>query len=397
MYKIRKTKNKNKPYCLDYRKTINGITYGHRKFFKSKNEAITAGDNLNDNGELKEEKLINNDNKLIRDVFYEYARKYKGNRKQKRNKPNKYSTIRDKISRYDNYLDNYFKDNKLSYITTKVMSDLSNYIQELEDIKTGDQISEGLMYHLWTDIKTMIKYAYDKEYIKNIINIHESDQIYKPSINKPKSWSQEEFDLFINVVDDDLYKAIFYTLALCGLRKSEMRGLKYKNVNFINNTLRVETQLIFTKKGDESLKTESSYRTVNAPDIVISYINKLKLNLLKTGITENEIRELYVYVNSKNNPVAAETLRQHYRHYVDIAGVEKYPIHYLRHFYGTLLIANGASIPYVQDQMGHSRSDTTVLKYYAAVTTKETNNNMKTLNDLYKVEDINETNKDVEE
>ena len=72
---------------------------------------------------------------------------------------------------------------------------------------------------------------------------------------------------------------------LMGLRRSEINGLKYSDIDYINRTLRVGRQLgrvhnakkedyapkTFTKQEIE-LKTESSYRELPIPDIVFEAI-----------------------------------------------------------------------------------------------------------------------------
>ena len=74
---------------------------------------------------------------------------------------------------------------------------------------------------------------------------------------------------------------------LMGLRRSEINGVKYSDVDYINHTLKVERQLgrvhnavkedfaskTFTKQ-EVGLKTKSSYREIPIPDYVFEAILK---------------------------------------------------------------------------------------------------------------------------
>jgi len=385
--KIYKTDNEQKPWCLDLRKMINGKKYSKRIFFKTKSEAQAEMEYMIKTGAIDElRKDRRNSNLLVRDVFYKYANEYSGKRKNRKKARNRPKTSRDKLSRYKNYLEPYFADMKLSKINKELLSDLSSYIQDLTH-KNGEEISESIMYRIWIDVKSMLRYCYQRNILEEFIVPYEVDEIYKPEKSKPQAWSKKEYDLFMSKFDDDLHLAVFYTLGLCGLRKSELRGLKYKNVNFINSEIYIKTQLISDEEGDVDLKTKNSNRTIYAPNIVMEYIKRLKQEVIKSGVPESEIGELYVFTIGANKVIPPETLRRHYKKAVREAGIRNFPIHYLRHFFATQLLANGATVPYVQDQMGHSRSDTTVLSFYAAVTDSEKIRNVNLMNEIYKMED----------
>ena len=74
---------------------------------------------------------------------------------------------------------------------------------------------------------------------------------------------------------------------LMGLRRSEINGVKYSDVDYINRTLKVERQLgkihnavkedfppkTFIKQ-EAGLKTKSSYREIPIPDYVFEAILK---------------------------------------------------------------------------------------------------------------------------
>lgn len=54
-----------------------------------------------------------------------------------------------------------------------------------------------------------------------------------------KFYTWEEFKHFISVIDDIKWKALFEVLFFCGLRRGELRGLTWDNIDFYNNELSV--------------------------------------------------------------------------------------------------------------------------------------------------------------
>ena len=370
---VKKVKNK-KPYnwYVDTRVNKKGETSGSRHYFKTKTAANNFLEDIIKNGDLEREQQPKTKLVLIDDIYDEYSENYvtkqKRRNKSYRNSPD---TVRDRKSRYKNYLKTYLRGKSVGDIDKKFMSELSEYICDLDN-EDGDQISEKLMYRLWSDFKAFIKYCIDEEYIFRVITIKDKDEIYAPISNKkPQCWTRKEFEMFMSYVDDETYECLFLVLGHAGLRKSEARGLKYKNIDFINNRIIVKTQYKNKKNGDQKLKTIQSEREVDVDERTMNCLKREKEKLLATGIDEADIGERYVFVTSKGNPIPAETIRQKYIYYRDLAGCRKFPLHHLRHYFGSLLINKGKSIPYVQDQMGHSRSDTTVLKFYADASFQE--------------------------
>lgn len=348
---------------MDTRERINKKEYGRRYFFRTKAEAEGYYRYLIKTDQLNHAEISKASEMLISDLFKKYAKSKRINKKE---------TTRDKLSRYNNYLSSFMNGKKLMDLDKDFLSDLSEYIRGLKSKETNEPLSQNVQYRLWQDVKSMINFAYDEEIIEYIVKPKRSAEIKKPkSSDDIEVWSGKEFKLFIDAVDNELLKTIFYVLAYCGLRKSEMRGLKFKNINYVNHQILIRTQLKSGRKGDESLKTLASKRNVDVPEMVMKRLEALRDERFMTGISEEKLGEEYVFVDKKGNVIPAETLRRKYKRYVERAGIRYLPLHALRHYFGTYLSSHGTSVALTQRQMGHSRNDTTVLKHYVSVTEEE--------------------------
>ena len=81
-------------------------------------------------------------------------------------------------------------------------------------------------------------------------------------------FTYEEFKKFISVEDDILFKTLFETLYYCGLRRGELRRLTWKDIDFKNQYLSVNKNIVATQSDEKkpymvtTPKTKSSIRNI---------------------------------------------------------------------------------------------------------------------------------------
>jgi integrase len=161
-------------------------------------------------------------------------------------------------------------------------------------------------------------------------------------------------------------KALFSTAALCGLRASELRGLRWQDVDFAAGTLTVAQRADkFRKVG--SPKTATSRRTLPLPGVVAS--------ALKTWKVESGNREGLVFPGKGGKPSTLHPILNAWadlqvKAKVVVDDAAKYAgVHCLRHFYASWCAApvpsGGLGLPLktVQVRMGHSTLAMTADRY----------------------------------
>lgn len=164
----------------------------------------------------------------------------------------------------------------------------------------------------------------------------------------------EEVQSFLDAVEPDRH-TLFLTAVMTGLRRGELLGLTWKDVDFPAKVIRVRRSLFRGKLIEP--KTARSRRSVAMPAIVAHNLKKLKL--------ANPASEMdLVFCNAEGKPLDPDNMiKRDFMPALERAGVKRVRFHDLRHTFASLLIAQGESVKYVQDQLGHASVQTTLDRY----------------------------------
>ncbi len=165
---------------------------------------------------------------------------------------------------------------------------------------------------------------------------------------------------------------------LMGLRRGEINGLKYSDVDYINRTLTVKRQLgrkPNTKKSDMQEgtytkqeippKTRSSVRTLNIPDYVFEEILKERKkyeknrNRRKKDFNDQD----YICCSSYGHPRSMSFHFKPYKKLLKDLGLPDVRWHDLRSTFCTLLLKNDYSPKAVSRMMGHAKEIITLDVY----------------------------------
>ncbi|WP_224482679.1 site-specific tyrosine recombinase XerD [Robertkochia aurantiaca] len=167
----------------------------------------------------------------------------------------------------------------------------------------------------------------------------------------PQVLAEEEIDKMIAAIDlstpeGERNRAMIETLYSCGLRVSELTGLRFSDLFFEEGFIRV------SGKG-------SKQRFVPITRVAQKYINtysyevRVHLNIAKG-------HEDYVFLNRRGRQLTRAMIFTIVRNLAEKAGVKKkISPHTLRHSFATHLLTGGADLRAIQQMMGHENITTT--------------------------------------
>lgn len=287
------------------------------------------------------------------------------------------SNIKDSTKqRYDYYIRFFYTElfcnNIISNITNEKAREWIASLIPTKSYRTINQIKSilSLMYYHYINCG----------YINNNPFSFKTNSVVKNNIKPRKALTAVEQDIFLSFLENDsVYHKYYYQiklLLLTGLRISELCGLSLSDIDFIQKTITVKDQLCYInyKKTIQSLKTSKAERNIpitnEIEECLRSIIGQRKHY---DAVCVIDGKSDFLIVNSKNQPMTAETWDQLFKRIVNKynkQNTQKLPNitpHILRHTYCSNQIKKGLPIKVVQYLMGHNDVQTT-LSIYTHVT-----------------------------
>ena len=184
------------------------------------------------------------------------------------------------------------------------------------------------------------------------LSIEDQDSILKVAID------------YSNKENDQRRFMLYYILVNTGMRYGELVGLKWKDINLNNKTLKIERQCIYaygnTNPTLADPKTDKSRREIDLTDHDVAEIKRYKSWLSSMMLPVNELPFIPTLDGSHlNKDFGRSTLRT----FLKLSGLPHYPIHSLRHTHATNLANTSIPIKKLSDRLGHSDIGTTMNIY----------------------------------
>lgn len=308
-------------------------------------------------------------------IFSDVTSKYLDFIKLK-NKPQSFRTIKNLIV---NYLEPFFKDKKIQNITAE---DYLNFQISIEKQKFSFAYKKNLHFCAVEFFNYCIKFDYIEKNVASAVgNFKNNYQIEK----KVDFFTLEEFNKFINVADNTVYKILFDVLFFTGIRIGEALALTFEDFNndylTINKT--ISKEFYNGKRAVTLPKTKKSIRTILIDSKLSEEINALHEYYNKTFNCVNQ--NFYIFGGIK--PLSNTTVERYKNKYCDLANVKRIRIHDFRHSHATLLISNNVPISAVTERLGHSNISTT-LNVYTHFVKEDEKRVINTLNSLRQLPNV---------
>ncbi|WP_370014643.1 tyrosine-type recombinase/integrase [Peribacillus sp. B2I2] len=192
-----------------------------------------------------------------------------------------------------------------------------------------------------------------------------------PSVKKEemKIWSFDEIDSFLNQCKGERHYLTFLIAIYTGMRKGELLGLKWSDIDFEKKVIRIQRSLShIPNKGYQlsTLKTKKSKRQVPIQDFLIKALKALKER------QETQRKRLGEHYQDQNLVICTEigtfqdprNVLRVMKRISEAANVTPIRFHDIRHTHASVLISGGVDIVKVQTRLGHSKPSIT-LEHYA--------------------------------
>ncbi|GAA4672394.1 site-specific integrase [Nocardioides nanhaiensis] len=170
------------------------------------------------------------------------------------------------------------------------------------------------------------------------------------------TWTPAELRYFLNFIrDDDLYAAL-HLAALTGMRRGEVAGLQWANVDVERGRLRVINSRVEVGASieDELPKSSSGERFVYLDDGTLQALSAHRQRMAELWGGEALEGHCYVFPGPKGGPMRPELIYRRLQRLAERAGLPKLRLHDVRHTHATHALEAGVPMKVVQDRLGHA-------------------------------------------
>ncbi|PEW85206.1 site-specific integrase [Bacillus cereus] len=161
-----------------------------------------------------------------------------------------------------------------------------------------------------------------------------------------------------------------YLLAItCGMRKGEILGLQWKDIDFERRTLSVNRSLSHITKEFDEPKTSSGKRLLVLPDITLMALQEhlQKISEEKERYGEGYNDYYLVCPTYNGNPCDFRSLTQLWKKLIKQSEIPDIRFHDLRHTRVTIMLKQSIHPKIVSERLGHKRVGITLKTYSHAV------------------------------
>lgn len=194
-------------------------------------------------------------------------------------------------------------------------------------------------------------------------------------------WDDNQLKYFLNQIKGTELYLPSLIISLTGLRVGELCGLRWDNIDFMQGAIHIREQIIIDKKNhklihEKILKTDSAYRSISIPQILIDVLSKHRIEQSKSN------HKGFVILDKNNNMVNPRNISMSFTRRVakykntledemnkskkeinDYMQLPQFSIHGLRHTHATILLLKGENVKVISERLGHKSTQITLDTY----------------------------------
>ncbi|WP_229826277.1 tyrosine-type recombinase/integrase [Nocardiopsis terrae] len=172
-------------------------------------------------------------------------------------------------------------------------------------------------------------------------------------------WTVEQTRAFLDHVSGDRLYALFHLVVMTGLRRGEVVGLRWEDVDLERGTVRVVRQLQAHRGAglvEVAPKSAASRRTLMVDHTTVGVLRRHRWRQQQEAQEHGRVwdRGGYVFTAVGGGVLAPERLSRLFRKLNTASGLPPVRLHDLRHGAATLALAAGVDLKVVQAMLGHA-------------------------------------------
>ncbi len=200
-----------------------------------------------------------------------------------------------------------------------------------------------------------------------LVSRNVADGVDLPPIRRTQmqTWDNDDITRFLKAAKESPYYALFYTALFTGMRRSELLGLAWQDVDFLYCQVSVTRSLHHLKDGSYVFtqpKSIKSRRTIalSPSAILLLKEHKEKQELERTTMGKPLADDDLVFSTLEGKPLRPNTITRAWVTLAARAGVKVIRLHDARHTHASIMLKQGVHPKIVQERLGHSSIEMTL-------------------------------------
>ncbi len=273
---------------------------------------------------------------------------------------------------YRGYIHNHIKTNigqiPLEKLTSLELQKLYKKLLEkgrvdrLESRHQAKGLSPKTVRNIHQIISSAMKLAQEQKLI--VGNPAEGCALPRLEHREMQTLPVEQLQSFLGEAKDSGVFELYYLELATGLRRGELLGLKWEDIDLERGDLRVKRQIarINGEVVEAPLKTKNAYRTLPLAEDTVSVLLEQKK---KVGDSP------WVFPSPTGGPISPDSVGNMLHRVLKRAGLPSLRFHDLRHTFATLALQNGVDVKTVSGMLGHFSAGFTLDTYAHATTVSQ--------------------------
>lgn len=275
------------------------------------------------------------------------------------------------------YITDYFKGSILQEINSIHIQKYLQYLRSHHKGRTGEGLSARYVRHHYGTLRNIFNYAEKNGFIeKNPMKSVKAPKIPQKPVD---ALTHEQASLVFEKLSECPleFRTMMHLLITTGLRRGELIGLQWGDIDERNQLLHVQRGVAYTSKTGivvSTPKTASSIRIV--PLMLSTFSLLMQLKEERAGeYPKEDLNKAFIFPCKDDLffPRDPNTVTKRTRNFMKKCGLPAFSPHDLRHTCGTLLLAETNDVKAVQTMLGHSDASVT-LNYYVRSDLKQVQN-----------------------
>jgi integrase len=233
-------------------------------------------------------------------------------------------------------------------------------VQQFYGTKLESGLSKRTVEYIHTVLHSALKQAVRWDLVPR--NVTDSVDPPRPEAEERPTFNLKQARLFLETARDDRFEALYVLVIWTGMRRGELFGLRWDDVNLQQGLLHVRQALAPDAKSFSLPKTSKGRRKIRLTSEAVEALKRHKVALNEERLRQGTSWQDHglVFPSQVGTPMNPDNfVKRSYKPLLERAGLPQMPFHCLRHTFATLMMPNGHP-KVVQEMLGHSRVSTTL-------------------------------------